>query len=133
VLYVTERCVFKLTAEGLELIEIAPGVDLQKDILDKMDFTPIMHARTEADGCRIFSDEPMNIRAEMLERPLAERLSYDPAQNLFFLDFAGLNQCAASRHRAHSGSGRKPFGADRPQGQRHRQLRPLLHRAGTGR
>jgi propionate CoA-transferase len=91
VLYITERCVFKLTAEGLELIEIAPGIDLQKDILDKMEFRPLMPREPQLMDARIFTDEPMNIRAEMLERPLAERLSYDPAQNLFFLDFAGLS------------------------------------------
>jgi propionate CoA-transferase len=91
VLYITERCVFKLSAEGLELIEIAPGVDLQKDILNKMEFRPIMHSEPKLMDARIFTDAPMSIRAEMLERPLAERLSYDPAQNLFFVDFAGLS------------------------------------------
>ena len=91
VLYITERCVFKLTAEGLELIEIAPGVDLQKDILDKMAFRPIMRHEPALMDARIFADEPMNIRAEMLERPLAERLSYDPRKNIFFIDFAGLS------------------------------------------
>ncbi len=40
VLYVTERCVFKLKENGLELVEIAPGLDLKKDILDLLDFTP---------------------------------------------------------------------------------------------
>ncbi|PKO90903.1 MAG: acyl CoA:acetate/3-ketoacid CoA transferase [Betaproteobacteria bacterium HGW-Betaproteobacteria-10] len=72
VLYVTERCVFKLTAEGLELTEIAPGIDLQKDILDKMDFLPIMDGEPKLMDARIFLDAPMNIRSEMLERSLAE-------------------------------------------------------------
>jgi propionate CoA-transferase len=91
VLYITERCVFKLTADGLELTEIAPGVDLQKDILDQMEFKPLMPREPKLMDARIFTDEPMNLRAEMLERPLAERLAYDPGQNLFFLDFAGLS------------------------------------------
>ncbi len=42
ILYVTERAVFRLTASGLELVEIAPGIDLQADILDQMDFAPIL-------------------------------------------------------------------------------------------
>jgi propionate CoA-transferase len=42
VLFVTERAVFQLTADGLELIEIAPGVDLQRDILEHMGFAPIV-------------------------------------------------------------------------------------------
>jgi propionate CoA-transferase len=96
VLYITERCVFKLTAEGLELTEIAPGADLQKDILDKMEFKPLMPREPKLMDARIFVDAPMNIRAEMLERPLAERLAYDPAQNVFFLDFAGLSVRSAA-------------------------------------
>ncbi|MCQ2406382.1 MAG: propionate CoA-transferase [Oscillospiraceae bacterium] len=42
VMYITERCVFVLTDEGLCLTEIAPGVDLKKDILDVLDFEPII-------------------------------------------------------------------------------------------
>lgn len=91
VLYVTERCVFKLTADGLELAEIAPGIDLQKDILDRMAFRPLMPRVPTLMDSRIFADGPMNIRQDMLARPLAERLAYDPGQNLFFVDFAGLS------------------------------------------
>ena len=38
VLYVTERCVFRLTPKGLKLIETYPGVDVQRDILDRLPF-----------------------------------------------------------------------------------------------
>lgn len=41
-LYVTERAVFKLTAKGIMLVEVAKGVDIQKDILDQMEFTPLI-------------------------------------------------------------------------------------------
>ncbi len=91
VLYVTERCVFNLTGEGLELIEIAPGIDLQKDVLERMDFKPIMHHQPQLMDARIFADEPMGIRPQMLEIPMAQRLSYDAGKNLFFLNFAGMS------------------------------------------
>ena len=60
VLYITERAVFKLTPEGVELTEIAPGVDLQKDILDQMDFKPIMKDVKTMDE-RIFRDALMGL------------------------------------------------------------------------
>ncbi|MBS1129591.1 MAG: propionate CoA-transferase [Proteobacteria bacterium] len=91
VIYITERCVFQLTPQGLQLIEIAPGVDLQRDILDKMEFPPIIDGQPALMDERIFREEPMGIRPELLESPLAERLTFDAAQNLFFLDFSGLN------------------------------------------
>ena len=91
VLYITERCVFELTADGLVLSEIAPGVDLQRDILDRMEFAPLMPTPPRLMDARIFNDAPMGIRHELLDRPLAERLSYNPEHNLFFVDFAGLS------------------------------------------
>jgi propionate CoA-transferase len=44
VLYVTERAVFRLASEGLELIEIAPAIDIDRDILPSMDFRPLISA-----------------------------------------------------------------------------------------
>lgn len=61
-----------------------------KAILDKMAFRPIIDGQPVLMDARIFRDEPMGIRPELLDKPLAERFSYDPAQNLFFLDFSGL-------------------------------------------
>ncbi len=91
VLYITERCVFRLCAEGLELIEIAPGVDLQKDILDRIAFQPIMKREPRLMDERIFREEPMNLRPGMMERPLADRLSFDEAGNVLYADFSGLS------------------------------------------
>ena len=90
VLYVTERCVFRLCAEGLELIEIAPGVDLQRDILDRMDFVPVMKRPPALMDARIFADEPMGLRRDLLGVPLARRIAYDAQQGVLFLDFEGL-------------------------------------------
>ncbi|WP_068638942.1 acyl CoA:acetate/3-ketoacid CoA transferase [Thauera butanivorans] len=90
VLYVTERCVFRLCGEGLELIEIAPGVDLQRDILAHMDFAPVIKRPPALMDARIFSDEPMGLRRALLEIPLEQRLSYDAEQELFFVNFEGL-------------------------------------------
>ena len=42
VLYVTERAVFQATQEGLQLIEIAPGVNMQTQVLDQMEFDPVI-------------------------------------------------------------------------------------------
>ncbi len=61
VVYITERCVFSLTADGLELIEIAPGIDLQKDVLDQMDFAPIIKGAPRLMDRRIFVPATMDM------------------------------------------------------------------------
>ncbi len=62
VTYITERCVFFLTVEGLELTEIAPGMDLQRDILDKMDFMPIINGQPRLMDSRIFLPAVMEMK-----------------------------------------------------------------------
>ena len=61
VLYITERAVFKLTDQGVELTEIAPGMDLERDILSQMDFVPVMTDVKEMDE-RIFREERMGLQ-----------------------------------------------------------------------
>jgi propionate CoA-transferase len=66
ILYITERAVFRLTESGIILEEVAPGIDLEKDILSKMDFTPkVVGSMREMDK-RIFNDGKMGIKNEIM-------------------------------------------------------------------
>jgi propionate CoA-transferase len=89
VLYITERCVFALTTEGMELIEIAPGIDLKKDILRQMDFQPTIRDPLPLMDERIFNPNAMNLKEDLLSISLEDRLIYHPAENLFFVNFEG--------------------------------------------
>ena len=90
VYYVTERCVFELTEEGLKLIEIAPGVDLERDILDQMEFTPLVQDVVPKMDALIFREEPMGLS---LGAPvdIEERLNYDAKNNALYVNFEGLS------------------------------------------
>ncbi|MGB7916413.1 MAG: acyl CoA:acetate/3-ketoacid CoA transferase [Rhodomicrobium sp.] len=90
ILYVTERCVFALRPQGLELVEVAPGIDIERDILANMDFKPIIRATPDLMDARIFRNELMDLRDDMLRLPLEQRFTYDPKQNLFFVNFERL-------------------------------------------
>jgi propionate CoA-transferase len=89
-LYVTERCVFQLREEGLELIEIAPGIDLEVDILAHMGFQPIVASPLPLMRPSIFVPEAIGLREEMLQMPLSQRFNFDAAQGIFFANFAGM-------------------------------------------
>ena len=89
VLYVTERCVFRLTPDGLELVEVAPGIDIGRDILAHMDFAPIVSNPQPMDA-RIFAAGVMGLRDQMVEQPLETRFSYDPKLRMLFIDLRQL-------------------------------------------
>ncbi|MCD8016447.1 MAG: 3-oxoacid CoA-transferase [Oscillospiraceae bacterium] len=65
VMYITERAVFQLVEDGIELIEIADGIDLQKDVLDLMDFTPKISPNLKKMDPRLFTEEPMGLKADI--------------------------------------------------------------------
>lgn len=89
VIYVTERCVLALTPDGLELTEVAPGIDIERDILPYMAFQPIIRDPQPMDE-RIFRPEPMGLKESLLAISLLERISYDAERNLLFLNFQAL-------------------------------------------
>jgi propionate CoA-transferase len=96
VLYVTERCVFRLAeAGGLELIEIAPGIDLERHILSQMDFRPAISPDLRLMDASLFADAPMNLRKRMLALPLAQRIYFDERGQMLFVNFEGLNIASA--------------------------------------
>ncbi|MGF1551517.1 MAG: acyl CoA:acetate/3-ketoacid CoA transferase [Paracoccaceae bacterium] len=86
VLYVTERAVFELTPDGLALIEIAPGIDLEQDVLARMAFRPLVGEVAEMDA-RIFRDEPMGLKRDLLHLDLADRIQLDEARGRIFVNF----------------------------------------------
>jgi propionate CoA-transferase len=69
VLYVTERAVFRLCGSGLELVEIAPGLDLEADILARMGFRPRIAEDLKPMDGRLFRPAPMGLAADLRRRP----------------------------------------------------------------
>ncbi|MEM8487177.1 MAG: acyl CoA:acetate/3-ketoacid CoA transferase [Bacteroidota bacterium] len=62
VTYVTERCVIRLTAQGLNVVEIAPGVDLEKDILGQAAIPLQVSENLKLMDPRLYQPEPMNLK-----------------------------------------------------------------------
>jgi propionate CoA-transferase len=89
VFYVTERCVLRRTEAGMELVEVAPGIDIGRDILAHMDFAPIVQAPKLMDA-RIFSPELMSLEQTLLGLSIADRISYDAARNTLFINYEGF-------------------------------------------
>lgn len=64
VVYITERAIFRLTPEGMELYEIAPGMDLERDIIAHMAFRPKVAADLKEMDRRLFLPAPMGLRSQ---------------------------------------------------------------------
>ncbi len=88
VLYVTERCVFKIHGDGIELVEVAPGIDIEKDILALMGFTPIMNNVVEMDA-RIFMHDSMGLRTDLIDAPISRRIRLDTSTNKILCNLRG--------------------------------------------
>ena len=90
VLFVTERCVFRLSPHGLSLIEVAPGIDIDRDILAHMGFVPEISEVEEMDP-RIFTDAPMGLRDDLLTLGMDRRIQYDADRDTLFINLAKMN------------------------------------------
>lgn len=74
---VTERAVFRLVEEGVELFEIAPGIDLKTQVLDMMDFQPIVSENLKFMDTVLFQDGAAGLKKKVLqkaEKAAAEKL-----------------------------------------------------------
>jgi acyl CoA:acetate/3-ketoacid CoA transferase len=73
VVYVTERCVMRLLQSGVTVTEIAPGVDLQRDILDQAQFPLSAAAGLKTMDAALFRPEPFGLRLQAVARRGATR------------------------------------------------------------
>ena len=72
-LFVTERAVFRVGPKGLELIEIAPGVDVERDVISNMGFHPLVSRDLKTMDARIFRPRLMGLSADIHAKPRAYR------------------------------------------------------------
>ena len=66
-------------------------MDIERDILNEMAFRPAISGDLAPMDHRIFEPGPMHYREEWLSLPLEARLTYEPSENLFFINFEGLS------------------------------------------
>jgi propionate CoA-transferase len=62
--YITERAVFALDADGLVLTEVAPGIDVERDVLGQMGFEPRVAEDLRAMDRRLYATGPMGLAAD---------------------------------------------------------------------
>jgi len=86
---VTERCVLRLAEQGLEVVAVAPGLDLEKDVLSGMEFVPEVSPKLAVMDSALFVEPLLGLRHRPLLR-LDERLSLDIDENILYCNFEGL-------------------------------------------
>jgi propionate CoA-transferase len=89
VLYVTERCVFELSPDGLALTEVAPGIDVDEQILALLPFDVIVRDVSPMDAL-LFTPGLIGLRDRMLDVRIEDRLHYSSEANTVFMDFSGM-------------------------------------------
>ncbi len=133
VLYVTERCVFRLIPGGLELIEIAPGIDVERDILAHMAFAPADQSEPEDDGR---ADLPRRADGPAAGRPLdpARRtVRFRPEAGRVLREFRGPRSAQLGGDRGYPPPHHLASRTARPASSGRRQLRQLLDHARAAR
>lgn len=73
-IFITERAVFSVTGDGLCLIEIAPGIDVERDIFPNMAFRPLIAEDLKPMDERLFRAEPMGLAADLDAKPSGARM-----------------------------------------------------------
>ena len=71
--FVTERAVFRVGPDGLELFEVAPGIDVERDIMANMAFRPAIASDLREMDARLFSPAPMNLGQDVGARARGTR------------------------------------------------------------
>ena len=89
--YITERCVFALTKQGLELIEVAPGIDVQTQVLDQMEFKPLVSEQLRTMNPAIFKPELMKLKEMNFVFGWDERMMYDEKKNTVYINLSNAH------------------------------------------
>jgi len=92
VIYITERAVFKRSFEHpvLELVEVAPGIDVEEHILPHMEFAPVISKNLKTMDPRIFTSGPMNLLSNEFGVNFEDRVSYDSEPHVIYFDWSGM-------------------------------------------
>ncbi len=80
VIFVTERAVFRLTAKGIELTEVAPGIDVEREVLGRMEFRPEVSPQLKQMDARIFDPKPMGLHLEWTGQPFVPKVEMVTAE-----------------------------------------------------